>query len=130
MKDVIRALKKLIVILKLTLTDVFLKEVKAAAMLEEIKDQLAEKRDLVALLKDEIEFCVNSSAAPEWEKKYAVELQKTLDEIDSLEMKKWDLNFKLEELGAERERLVESISNNKVFLKETRKKGKKKMMKK
>lgn len=129
MKDVILALKKLIVVLKLTLTDVFLKEVKAAAMLEEIKDQLAEKRDLVALLKDEIEFCVNSSA-PEWEKKYAVELQKTYNKIDSLEMKKWDLNFKLEELGAERERLVKAILNNKLLLKETRKKGKKKMMKK
>ena len=127
MKDVILALKKLIVIMKVTLTDVFLKEVQTAAMLEEIKDQLAEQRDLVALLKDEIEFCVSSSA-PEWEKKYAVELQKTLDEIDSLEMKKWDLNFKLKELGAERERLVEAIYNNKVFLKETRKKGK--MMKK
>lgn len=129
MKDVILALKKLIVVMKIALADAFVASTKVEARLGEINDQLSENRDLVALLKDEIEFCVNSSA-PEWEEKYEKELQETIDVIDVLEMEKWQLSFKLNELNVEKRRLVEEISRNKKFLKETRKKGKKKIMKK
>ena len=120
MKEVILALKKLIVSLKIVLADVFVEGAQVEARLEEIGNQLGEKRDLVSLLKDEIEFCVNSSA-PEWEEKYTTELQQTIDVIDVLEMEKWELSFKINELNAEKGRLVEAISRNKKFLKETRK---------
>ena len=125
MKEVILALKKLIVVMKIALADVFVEATKVSNALEEINVKLIEKRDLVSLLKDEIEFCVNSSA-PEWEEKYTAELKQTIDVIDVLEMEKWELSFKLEALKKEKQRLVDAITSNKKFLKETRKKGKKK----
>ena len=129
MKEVILAVKKLIVVMKIALADAFFEAAKVEASLGEINVQLSEKRDMVALLTDEVEYCKNANL-PEWEKKYKVELEETFHAIDLLEEEKWELGYKLEDLNAEISRLVEAIESNKKFLKETRKKGKKKMMKK